>query len=158
MMSIAGIHGPYPRVAELRLVELPLHFGDGDGGRLTVVEGENHVPFAIERVFTLRAPIGAVRGAHAHRRCNQLMMCAYGAIEVVCDDATERRSFLLDRTNLGLLVPPNVWASEIFRHSNSVLLVICDRLYDADDYIRDYTEFRLWRRANSTRAAEKVAP
>ena len=156
IVSIAGIHMSHPLVAELRLVELPLHLGDGDGGQLTVVEGENHVPFPIERVFTLRAPSGTIRGGHAHRLCNQLMICAFGVIEVICDDGKERKSFLLDRTNLGLLVPSKVWATEKFYQSNSVLLVVCDRVYEADDYIRDYIEFCEWRRAIGATATKKI--
>jgi dTDP-4-dehydrorhamnose 3,5-epimerase-like enzyme len=139
---------PTCRVAELRLANLPQHV-DADGSVLTVVEGKNHVAFPIARIFTLQAPIGTTRGMHAHRRCAQFMICPQGAAEIVCDDASEQRSFLLDRGYLGLLIPPTLWVSEIFRHDNSVLIVVCDRPYEADDYIRDYADFVAWRRAGN---------
>ena len=157
-MDIADIHVSYPRVTNLRLSELPLHLGDGDGGQLTVVEGKDQVPFRIERIFTLRAPLDTIRGGHAHRRCSQFMMCPHGMIEVICEDGIERKSFLLDRGNVALLVPPSVWASEIFRHDNSLLLVVCDRPYEAEDYIRDHAEFLAWRRVNKATSAGIVTP
>jgi hypothetical protein len=132
-----------PRVAELSLSELPLHARDG--GELTVVEGGIHVPFLIARVFTLRAPTGSTRGDHAHRRCAQFMTCPQGIVEIICDDGRERKSFLLDRANLGLLVPASFWSLQSFRCDNSCLIVICDRPYEANDYIRDYVQFREWR-------------
>src|SRR5450759_6838 len=107
-MSTADTHST-ASVNDLRLSELPLHFGNHDGGELVVVEGKIHVPFSIERIFTLRAPIGTVRGGHAHRRCAQFMICTQGMIEISCDDGQERKSFLLDRGNIGLLIPRNIW-------------------------------------------------
>ena len=139
-------------VAKLRLLELTHHVRNG--AQLTVVEGGSDVPFTIARVFTLRSPAGTIRGMHAHRRCSQFMICPQGAVEIVCDDAVERKMFLLDRGNLGLLVPPGVWASETFRYDNSLLIVVCDRLYEADDYIHDYTEFVAWRNTKIGQSAE----
>jgi hypothetical protein len=125
----------------LHLSELPLHFGNYDGGELVVVESKTHVPFGIERIFTLRAPIGTVRGGHAHRRCTQFMICPLGMIEVNCDDGQQRKSLYLDRGNVGLLVPPNIWTTQSFGYDNSLLLVVCDKHYEESDYIRDYAEF-----------------
>jgi dTDP-4-dehydrorhamnose 3,5-epimerase-like enzyme len=129
-------------ISALRLVELPHHVG-GDGD-LSVLE-KAHLPFAIVRLFFVRATVGARRGMHAHRRCSQFMMCVNGAIEVTCDDSEAKRTLVLDRPNLGILVPPSIWATEIYREAGSVLAVACDRPYEEDDYIRDYDEFRRYR-------------
>jgi dTDP-4-dehydrorhamnose 3,5-epimerase-like enzyme len=127
------------RIADLRLTELPRHIGDN--GVLTILEGEVHVPFPIARIFTLQAPIGAIRGMHAHRRCAQFMICPQGAVNIVCNDGSEQKSFLLNRSDIGLLVPPKVWAVEVFNDANSLLIVICNRRYEEYDYISDYTKF-----------------
>jgi hypothetical protein len=147
--SIAHSHST-PRVNDLQLSELPLHFGNHDGGELVVVEGKTHVPFSIKRIFTMRAPIGTTRGGHAHRRCAQFMICPQGMIEINCDDGREQKSFLLDRGNVGLLILPNIWATQRFCHDNSLLLVVCDHRYQKNDYIRDYAEFLA--RRNTTNA------
>ena len=45
------------RLADVRLVELPRHIRDD--GEVVVAEGGTGVPFAIARLFVLRAPEGA---------------------------------------------------------------------------------------------------
>ena len=123
----------------VRIIDLPRHArADGE---VVVAEVAAQVPFAITRMFTLTAPSSAERGRHAHRLCSQFMVCVAGAIDVVCDDGHEHRSFRLDRGHLGLLVPPMIWNSVIFREANSVLVVLCDRAYEADDYIHNRAEY-----------------
>jgi dTDP-4-dehydrorhamnose 3,5-epimerase-like enzyme len=134
-------------LSDLQRVELPLH--GAENGELVVMEGLSHVPFRIARVFTVRAHLDAVRGMHAHRSCTQFLVCASGAIEVICDDGDETRAVVLDRPGLGLLIPPSIWAEEIYRQMDSVLVVLCDRNYEADDYIRDYADFKAYRASGS---------
>jgi hypothetical protein len=129
----------FATVENLRTSTLPRH-ADASGA-LVVAEGERDLPFRIARVFTVRAEEGVERGRHAHRRCAQFLIAVGGLIEVHCDDGRARRVFTLDRGDQGLLVPPLVWASERFRAAGSVLLVLCDRPYEEDDYIRDYDAF-----------------
>lgn len=109
------------------------------------MEGLTHVPFAIARVFVVRAPVDAVRGQHAHKACTQLLTCPTGSVEVVCDDGSETASYILDRPEIGLLIPPSIWAQQTYRDPGSVLTVLCDRPYEAEDYIRDYPQFQAYR-------------
>lgn len=129
-------------LSDIRLVDLPVH-ARADG-ILSVLEKAD-LPFAIARLFFVRAADNATRGMHAHKRCNQFMMCVHGAIEVTCDDGKNTRSILLSEMNAGVLVPPSIWASERYLEPQSVLMVACDRVYEEDDYIRDYGRFRLYR-------------
>jgi dTDP-4-dehydrorhamnose 3,5-epimerase-like enzyme len=127
------------RLDELRIVDLPHHIrADGEE---VVAEAATGVPFAIARLFVLRAPRGAARGKHAHRLCSQFMICVHGAVNVVVDDGTERKTFLLDRGNRALLVPPMIWNTVVFETDQSVVAVLCDRVYEAEDYVSDYGEF-----------------
>lgn len=129
--------------AEARLIELPRHARTD--GEVIVAEAAAQVPFRIERMFALAAPAGAKRGRHAHRRCSQFMICVSGAVDVVCEDGRSKSTFTLDRRNAALLVPPGLWNTVVFRRSESVLVVLCDRVYEAEDYIRDYAEFLSFR-------------
>jgi len=129
----------------VRTVNLPRHArADGE---VVVAEVAAQVPFQVERMFTLTAPVGAQRGQHAHRQCSQFMICVSGAVDVICQDANKQKRFVLDRGDLALLVPPGLWNTVEFRQTSSVLVVLCDRLYEADDYIRDYGEFLSFRQA-----------
>lgn len=130
-------------LADIRLIELPHHVSES--GELVVMEGGGPVPFQIARVFFVHAPAQVVRGRHAHRRCIQLMLCSAGRIEVVCDDGTDTSRFMLENRCTGLLVPPGLWASQQYVDANSGLVVLCNRPYEADDYIRDYAEFKAYR-------------
>ena len=73
------------------------------------------------------------------------MICVSGAVEVICEDGSKKNTFALDRRNQALLVPPGLWNTVEFRQDGSVLIVLCDRVYEADDYIRDYAEFLSFR-------------
>jgi dTDP-4-dehydrorhamnose 3,5-epimerase-like enzyme len=133
------------RVDGARLIELPCH--RRDNGAVVVAQTSAAVPFEIARVFTISAPVHAKRGEHAHRLCSQLMLCVSGAVEVVCDDGSDKKMFSLDHGDLALLVPPTIWNTVTFREQNSVLIVLCDRPYEEHDYIRDYSAFLAARKA-----------
>jgi dTDP-4-dehydrorhamnose 3,5-epimerase-like enzyme len=131
------------KLTEARLIELPRHArADGE---VIVVEAAAQVPFRIERMFALTAPAGAERGRHAHRLCSQFMICVSGAVDVVCEDGSSKKAFALNRRNQALLVPPGLWNTVEFRQNESVLIVLCDRVYEPDDYIHDYAEFLSFR-------------
>jgi dTDP-4-dehydrorhamnose 3,5-epimerase-like enzyme len=133
------------QIGDARLIELPTHAGAD--GEVTVAEAAAQVPFRIERMFTLAAPAGAKRGRHAHRLCSRRMICVSGAIDVVCEDGRKKNTFALDRRDQALLVSSGLWNTVEFRKNDSVLIVLCDRIYEAEDYIRDYAEFLSFREA-----------
>jgi len=130
-------------IDEVKKIDFPCHV-DGDG-ELVVMEGQTNLPFAIARVFVVRAPEGAFRGQHAHRLCSQLLTCPNGLVEVECTDGEHSSSFILDHPNVGLLVPPSIWSKQLYSEPGTALTVLCDRPYEAEDYIRDYQEFLEYR-------------
>jgi dTDP-4-dehydrorhamnose 3,5-epimerase-like enzyme len=133
-------------LGDARLIKLPKHAAANGDGVLVVAEAAEQVPFQIQRMFTIVAPAGAKRGQHAHRLCSQFMVCVRGAVEVVCDDGSDRKTFSLDSGELALLVPPGLWIDIDIRQDESILVVLCDRLYEERDYIRDYAEFLSFRK------------
>ena len=125
----------------VQLIQFP--FFKEDNGELSVFEqNPKAIPFQIKRIFNVRADKGSIRGLHAHRLCSQMLICSNGSIEVFCDDSSNQEVFLLDNPNFGLLVPPGVWAEQRYVVNNTTMTVICDRLYEAEDYISDYELFK----------------
>lgn len=120
------------------LIELP--FYEENHGDLVVAEGEN-IPFNINRVFSVRQKKGDIRGNHAHRLCKQLLICSNGALEIKCNDSEIYETHILDKPSLGLLIPPGIWADQRYLQDNTILTVLCDRLFEEDDYIRSYKDF-----------------
>jgi dTDP-4-dehydrorhamnose 3,5-epimerase-like enzyme len=136
------------QIGDACLIDLPRHArADGE---VIVAEATAQVPFQIERMFVLAAPAGAKRGQHAHRLCAQFMICVSGAVDVVCEDGSNKNTFALNCRNQALLVPPGLWNTVEFRQNESVLIVLCDRAYEAHDYIRDYAEFLSFRKSSQT--------
>ena len=125
---------------EPRIIELP-KIVDARGN-LSFAEGEHHVPFKIERVYwTYDVPGGECRGGHAHKQLQQLILALGGSFTVTLDDGKEKRTVLLNRPYLGLLVKPGIWRTLDDFSSGSVCLVLASEKYIEEDYIRDYDEF-----------------
>lgn len=111
-------------------------------GNISVIESNEHIPFEIKRIFYLYdIPGGESRGAHAHKECHQFLIAASGAFEVLLDDGKTKRLVQLNRPYLGLHIPPGIWASEINFSSGSICMVFASHKYDAQDYLREYSEF-----------------
>jgi dTDP-4-dehydrorhamnose 3,5-epimerase-like enzyme len=133
-------------LGDAHLIKLPKHAAANGDGVLVVAEAAREVPFQIQRMFTIVAAAGAKRGQHAHRLCSQFMVCVRGAVSIVCDDGSDRETFSLDSGELALLVPSGLWIEIDVRQDNSILIVLCDRVFEQRDYIRDYAEFLSFRK------------
>jgi UDP-2-acetamido-3-amino-2,3-dideoxy-glucuronate N-acetyltransferase len=111
-------------------------------GSLSFMEMEDELPFIPKRYFLVfNVPNREVRGEHAHRTCQQFLICTSGSCSVFLDDSKNRAEVLLDRPNLGLYIPPMVWATEYKYSGDAVLMVLASEKYLAEDYIRDYNQF-----------------
>ena len=111
-------------------------------GNLTFVEGGRNIPFEIKRIFYIYdVPTASDRGAHAHKRLHQFLICLSGSFDVEIDDGYEKKIIHLNRPWNGLHIPPMVWASEINFDPGTVCLVLTSDFYDETDYIRNYNEY-----------------
>lgn len=111
-------------------------------GNLTIVENYSNFPFEVRRIFYLYDISGGEsRGAHAHKECHQLLIAGSGSFEIELDDGEYKRQVFLNRPNLGLHIPPGIWASEVNFSSGAICLVLASHKYSESDYIRDYKDF-----------------
>lgn len=119
-----------------------------DEGNLTVIENSSEFPFDVKRVFYLYDIAGGEsRGAHAHKECHQFLIAASGSFEVQLDDGKFKRQVFLNRPNIGLHIPPGIWASEVNFSSGAICLVLASHKYCETDYIRDYDSFISYRKS-----------
>lgn len=127
-------------LSDCRIIELP-KVAD-PRGNLTFVEGGNHIPFEIRRVYYLYdVPGGSDRGAHAHRRLHQFVVAMSGSFDIVLHDGDRQRRFHLNRSYFGLYICPMMWRTLDNFSSGGVCMVLASEVYDAADYIRDYDQF-----------------
>ncbi|RBQ03582.1 sugar 3,4-ketoisomerase [Pedobacter miscanthi] len=111
-------------------------------GNITPVHNNIEIPFSIKRIFYLYdVPGGESRGAHSHKECHQFLIAASGSFEVLLDDGKTKRLIQLNRPDIGLHIPPGIWASEINFSSGSICLVLASHKYNESDYIRNYEDF-----------------
>lgn len=133
-------------VFDCSMVELDKHHSDRKGN-LTVVENGVTLPFDVKRVYYLYdVPGGESRGAHAHKELEQLIVAASGSFTVTLDDGHSKRSFFLNRPYQGLYVKPGLWRDLGDFSSGAVCMVLASDIYMADDYIRDYQDFLIFRK------------
>lgn len=117
------------------------HFVDMRGS-LTPLEQGRGLPFTPQRTFLVYGVASHhVRGEHAHRRCEQFLVAAHGCVSVVVDDGQDRREVRLEDATVGLYLPPMVWGIQYKFNPDSVLMVAASRVYEGEDYIRDYASF-----------------
>lgn len=111
-------------------------------GNLTFIEGNNHIPFDIKRVYYLYdVPGGAERGGHAHKELHEFIISMSGSCDVILNNGQEKRRIHLNRSYSGLYVSPMVWRELDNFSSGSVLMVLASNVYDESDYYRNYDEF-----------------
>lgn len=119
-------------------------FGDARG-QLIPLEGlSESVPFDVRRVYCIfDTTPGTVRGNHAHKALEQVLICVSGACTVVCEMPDGARSeHRLDWPTKGLLIEGLVWREMKDFSKDAVLLVLASEHYNPDDYIRDYAAFK----------------
>lgn len=126
-------------IADIQLIELPkIH---DTRGNLSVIEGDT-VPFEFKRVYYLYdVPSGSERGGHSHKEQLELLIALSGSFEVILKDGQNERSVVLNKPNLGLLIPTGIWRELQNFSSGSVCLVLASDVFDETDYIRDFEYF-----------------
>lgn len=118
-------------------------------GNISIAQNDKLTPFEIKRIFYLfDIPSGNSRGAHAHVACHQILICPCGSFDVLLDDGINQKILTLNKPNEGLHIVPGIWASELNFTSGSVCLVLTSHIYDESDYIRNYEEFKLYKKIN----------
>lgn len=133
--------------------DFPVRIGDAEllllpsvldlRGALSYAEHPTHLPFVPARCFLVYdVPNREVRGEHAHRRCDELLICVSGEVAVAVDDGRDHGEVVLDRRDVALRLPPLVWSRQYRYSPDAVLLALASDPYDAEDYVRNYQEFR----------------
>lgn len=111
-------------------------------GQLIALEELKDIPFEIKRVYYMyETATGVVRGCHAHRKLEQILVCIHGRCKIKLDNGFETKVVLLEKPYEGLYISSNMWREMYDFSSDAVLMVLASELYDESDYIRDYQEF-----------------
>ncbi|SNR69794.1 MULTISPECIES: sugar 3,4-ketoisomerase [Hymenobacter] len=117
--------------------------GESGTGYIAVAEAGASIPFTTQRSYwTYFTPESIVRGRHAHYRTEQVLVAVAGRIVVLTEMPNqELQTFVLEKPNVGVYIPPYCWHTMQYSH-NAVQLVLASTLYEEADYIREYAEFK----------------
>lgn len=123
-----------------RVIEFP-EMGD-ERGNLVVVEGEQLVPFKINRVFYMYGSDDTVvRGQHANRESEFVLINVSGTSKVRVTDGRDEAIIELNKPRMGLYLSTMLWKDMYDFSPDSVLLVLTNTHYNGAEYIRDYDEY-----------------
>lgn len=113
-----------------------------DRGQLVALEEFVDIPFTIRRVYYMYdTKEGVVRGHHAHKSLQQILVCIHGSCKIKLDNGYEKKIVPLEKPYEGLYIANNIWREMYDFSEDAVLMVLASDLYKEEDYIRSYDEF-----------------
>lgn len=128
-------------------VIIPLPKFEDPRGNLSFIEEFKHIPFKIERAYWIYdVPGGEIRGGHAFKQQQEIIVALSGSFDVVVDDGQNKQTFSLNRSYYGLYLPAGLWRQMQNFSTNSLALVLSSTHYDEKDYIYDYRDYLGFRR------------
>ena len=119
---------------------------ENETGHLIPISFIKDLKSEIVRSFLVYGNLKVIRGDHAHKECNQYLSCLHGSCKVYLDDGTNKKSFILNKPEIILKIPYSIWSYQEYQLPNSILFVSCDKEYDEKDYIRNYEDFKNFRK------------
>lgn len=124
---------------DIQLIKFPVV--EDTRGNLAFIQNDV-LPFELKRIYYLYdVPSNAFRGGHSHIHQQEILIALSGSFEVVLDDGFEKRTILLNKPNIGLLIPTGIWRELQNFSSGAICLVVASDVFDEADYIRDYNDF-----------------
>lgn len=116
-------------------------------GKLTPFSFKKNFPIKVKRIFFLQGKKNMIRGDHAHKKCSQLFILLSGKVILeIKTDKMLKKILLKDSSKISVLIPPKYWCRIKFINSNSILMIACDKHYDAKDYIKNFNKYKKYLR------------
>lgn len=100
------------------------------------------LPIKIKRIFILKNLNPKLsRGNHTLKRTTQIIFCLQGSCELELDNGFLKKKIKLKDFYKGVIIPPMVWRTLKNFSKDAIILVIADKEYQENDYIRNYEDF-----------------
>lgn len=127
-------------ISDIQLINLPKI--EDPRGNLSFIEEEKHISFKIERTYWIYdVPGGQIRGGHAFKKQQELIVALSGSFDVLIDDGKEQKTYSLNRSYYGLYLPAGLWREMQNFSTNSLAMVLSSTSFSEEDYIREYPDF-----------------
>ena len=131
-------------LSEVKLIHFPKI--EDERGNLSFIEEDDQIPFQVKRSYWIYdVPGGQVRGGHCFKEQKEIIIALSGSFEVHVDDGKNQGNFFLNRSYYGLFVPQGLWRQMKNFSTNSLAMVISSTVFEEEDYIRNYSDFKIYR-------------
>ena len=112
-------------------------------GNLSFFEYPQQLPFNIKRTYWIYdVPGGETRGSHAFKEQQEFIVALSGSFDVILHDGKDELKFSLNRSYYGLYIPNKYWRRIENFSTNALALIVSDKTFNSDDYIRDFDVFK----------------
>tara|TARA_B100001123_G_C14950369_1_gene883429 strand:- start:376 stop:780 length:405 start_codon:yes stop_codon:yes gene_type:complete len=112
-------------------------------GKLIPITFNKKFPIKVKRIFFLYGKKNKIRGQHAHKKCSQLFIPIQGKMILKILTPQSKKTIQLNTSSKNaVLVPPKYWCDVKFINKNSILMVACDKYYQINDYLKNFTEYK----------------
>ena len=130
---------------KVRIIALPKI--EDPRGNLSFFESNHQIPFKIESTYWIYdVPGGEIRGSHALKENEVFIVALSGSFDVVLNDGMIEQKYSLNRSYYGLYIPNLIWRRLENFSTNSLALLVACKKYDENDYIRDFQEFKKYKK------------
>jgi len=128
-------------MVEPKILKLPKIYDPR--GNLSFFENNVHIPFTIARMYWIYdVPGGEKRGEHAYKNQKEFIIALSGSFDVIIHNGKKEIKFTLNRSYYGLYIPELHWRRLENFSTNSFALIVTDKLYNKDNYIRDFAVYQ----------------
>ena len=126
-------------INNIQMIKFPVV--EDSRGNLAFIQNDI-LPFEFKRIYYLfDVPSNAFRGGHSHINQHEILIALSGSFEVVLNDGVEKKTFLLNKPNVGLPIATGIWRELQNFSSGAVCLVVASDVFEEADYVRDYKDF-----------------
>jgi len=114
-----------------------------NSGTIVTMGFDKNFPIKVKRIFFIYGKKNKIRGEHAHKNCSQFFYSISGKFVLNIQTPNKRKKIIINQSSkVGILVPPKYWVTVKILDKNSSLMVVCDQLYNANDYINNFNEYK----------------
>ena len=118
------------------------HHGDLESGILSYMELTD-LDFIPHRMYYIsNVPKGEVRGKHGHYEDQQYLFCLQGQIKIDFVSKDGEKTQVLNPGDVTFL-DRMVWSQQQYMTGDEILLVLCSRKFNKEDYFYDKEQLHL---------------
>lgn len=111
-------------------------------GDLIALENPKNLNFPLNRVYYMyNVGSDIVRGKHSHYDLEQILIATSGSVVILTKTPYEEQEYILNRPDEGLYIGNMIWREMYDFSDDAVLLVLASKIYDENDYIRNYKDY-----------------